>query len=134
MSSTGSARPVTALPVEGRERDELVAMLKAIRQEGVPKVIHMMRLLEHEATEAKRDTARVAATRAHMRLTFESAQLLHEIEQGTENQPRSGPAVQIMVAMPSGESRAPNGQELKSILADISDSVRAEITDGDEQV
>ena len=127
--SAGSSKPLhVPVPTAGSEREEFIAMLRAIRNEGVPKVVQMMQALEHEATHAKRDTARVAATRAYLNNAFQATRELHEIEQGIEGQPRTGPAVQILVAMPSGESRSPNGQELKAIMAEISDSVRAEIT------
>lgn len=120
-----SDHPAVHVPTAGREREEFIAMLKAIRCEGVPKVTQMMQLLEGEAMNAKRDTARVAAQRAHLRHTFEASQLLYEIEQGSETDPSRRPTIQILVAAPTGD-RPPTGDELRSILDEVSDSIRAE--------
>lgn len=122
-SPAGSSRPVlAAVPPEGEERSAFIAMLKAIRCEGVPKVTAMMQRLEREASAAKRDTARVAATRAHLSNTFQATQMLYEIEQGVEHN-SAKPTIQILVAAPGGESREPNPHELRAILDEVSESV-----------
>ena len=114
------------IPAEGSEREEFIAMLRAVRCEGAPKVIEMMQILEHEARNAKRDTARVAAARVHLRHTFEASQMLHELEAGIDSKQGYRPAIQILVTAPNGAARAPSPEELKAIMVEVSDSVRAE--------
>lgn len=124
-------------PFDGlSDREALIKAFRAGRAEGAPKIVKMLRVLERKALDPDNRQAGMDAQR-HISLTLEMTKTLVELESGLEPQNnKGGQQLTIMMMLPDGTTKSASQEELKAVLADVSDSVRRERalpTKGDNQ-
>jgi hypothetical protein len=104
-------------------REHLLQIARDVRTNAGPRIARMIERLAEEA-EAP-GASGVSAAKAVVSFALSATQLEAELEGELETSSGSA-TVNVLVALPGGESRAPDQNELRLALAAMSESVRAE--------